>query len=137
MSFHTPRKHSGEDNLGFFPRQRRPRSDAGKYSLSAFKPKTPTSSPPREQPSAWVAWAHLFPAWMRHGADWLAGRLHSEEVSEQEQVMSGALSGTSGAVLGRRSNYRYDEDVEVSEREYEERPKWDSIEARMVEMGLS
>jgi hypothetical protein len=67
---------------------------------------------------------------MRHGADWLAGRLHSEEVSEEEQVTSGASSG-------RRSNYRYDEDVEESEREYEERPKWDSIEARMVEMGLS
>jgi hypothetical protein len=137
MAFHTPHKHSGEDNLGFFPRQRRPRSNAGKYSLSTFKSKPPTSSPPREQPSAWVAWAQLFPAWMRHGADWLAGRLRSEEVSEQEQVMSGASSGMSAALSGRRSNYRYNEGVEESEREYEERPKWDSIEARMVEMGLS
>jgi hypothetical protein len=67
---------------------------------------------------------------MRHGADWLAGCLRSEEVNEEEPVMSGASSG-------RRSNYRYDEDVEESEREYEERPKWDSIEVRMVEMGLS
>jgi hypothetical protein len=74
---------------------------------------------------------------MRHGADWLAGRLHSEEVSEQEQVMSGASSGVSGASSVWRSNYRYDKDVDESEREYEERPKWDSIEARMVEIGLS
>jgi hypothetical protein len=74
---------------------------------------------------------------MRHGADWLAGRLRSEEVSEQEQVMSGASSGMSAALSGRRSNCRYDEGVEESEKEYEERPKWDSIEARMVEMGLS
>jgi hypothetical protein len=43
----------------------------------------------------------------------------------------------SAALSGRRSNYRYNEGVEESEREYEERPKWDSIEARMVEMGLS
>jgi hypothetical protein len=74
---------------------------------------------------------------MRHGADWLAGRLHSEEVNEEEPVMSGASSGVSGASSGWRSSYRYDEDLEESEREYEERPKWDSIEARMVEMGLS
>jgi hypothetical protein len=67
---------------------------------------------------------------MRHGVGWLAERLCSEEVNEEEPVMTGASSGV-------RSNYRYDEDVEESEREYEERPTWDSIEARMVEMGLS
>jgi hypothetical protein len=74
---------------------------------------------------------------MRHGADWLGERLCSEGGKEEEPAMSGASSKVNGASLGRRSNYRYDEDVEESERKYEERPKWDSIEARMVEMGLS
>jgi hypothetical protein len=56
--------------------------------------------------------------------------------------MSGTSAGWGSSYTyssGWQSSYTYDEDVEESEHEglWEYRPAWDSIEGRMVEMGLS
>ena len=54
----------------------------------------------------------------------------NDNVEEGDFMMSGALTGC-------ETRYRYDEsrgrDVEL----WEEYPRWDSLEGRMVELGLS
>jgi hypothetical protein len=85
----------------------------------------------------------LFPAWIRQAVRWVISRFcDDEEEAEEESLMSGASAGWGSSYTyssGWQSSYTYDEDVEESEHEglWEDRRAWDSIEGRMVEMGLS
>jgi hypothetical protein len=78
---------------------------------------------------------------MRQAVRWVVNRFCDEE-AEEESLTSGASSGWGSSYpysLGWQSGYTYYQDVKENESDglWEDRPAWERIEGKMVEMGLS
>lgn len=130
----SKRKVISPNQVDFFPRKRRPRQHnlRRNNSFAAFKKRT-SPSPPTQQGEKPNPYAMLVPAWVQRCTSWIKKCMSSSSSSsipEEDYMMTGTLTGY-------ETRYRYDEskgrDVEL----WEEYPPWDSVEGRMVELGLS
>jgi hypothetical protein len=119
------------NQVNFFPRERRTRryNLQRNDSLAAFKKHT-SPSPPKSEGEKTNRYAVLVPAWLQRYTSWIKQCISSNGTEEEEYRMSGASSGF-------ETGYRYDESKRRDVELWEEYPLWDTVEGRMVELGLS
>ncbi|KAF2829929.1 hypothetical protein CC86DRAFT_403264 [Ophiobolus disseminans] len=137
-----PRKTSPrsppEYEISFVPRTKRPRTPTfvRQASLTAFKPKLVFYGPAPKPPGKPYAWAPLFPECVRRSSWWVVERVR-DVVRGEEDDGWGRVGMGPGSVRSESVKTRSEERWRFDEGVWEEEAEMESVEGRIMELGLA